>query len=84
MPSRLRDCKEDKRNTKCHTINNNMGQLENNFEIVEEKIKEYDDDLNKKETFDKEMSKLSQHFNGANECLSFNRCTKRIVKFRSM
>ena len=23
MPSRLRDCKEDKRNTKCHAINNN-------------------------------------------------------------
>ena len=59
-----------------------MGQPEENTNIVEERLEELNDDLNNKETFDKEMHKLNQQFNEINKYLAFNRYSKKIVKFR--
>jgi hypothetical protein len=82
IPSRLRECEGEIFNTKHYAENNNIGQPEEDTKIVDKKIEELNDDLNNKEIFDREMYKLNQHFNEINEYLTFNRYTKKIVKFK--
>ena len=59
-----------------------MEQPEEDVATVDKKIKELNNDLSKKEIFDREMCKMNQCFNEIDECLSFNRHTKKIVKFK--